>query len=445
MKIDLYHLYRYFDYTRFVYPIVLDVLKVWAESIGYEVRVSVCKETEVNLSTDADIVAFSVYTQTARATYRLAEKLRHKGKIVILGGPHFRGPNRWEAFPHCDVAVNSICEEQWKSLLQDIERGKILPNRKQALYIEDRKVRFRYPNNFYEAFEDQKWYQIPSVPTSIGCPYDCDFCSPYLQGEYILRDIETIYNEMADVKGKLIFICDATFGLNKKYTIELMKAIAPLRKQILVETTLVRLTDKDFLNAMAEGGVKWISVGIETLSTKLIKHGKVDSEESLKQVIDDVHERGMLVQGNFLFGLDCDGPESFERIYKYYKNSNLDLIIIGIVTPYPNTKQYRQLQREGRIIDMNWEHYDSRHVVFRPRQMTVDELIDGYTQLYRSITTTRFVYDKARQIYANSGITAHATAMIVYNIFEKFDATKKEKALRRNKAHIAVSGPAEQS
>lgn len=439
MKIDLYHLYRHFDYTRFVHPIVPDVLKVWAESIGYEVRVSVCKEAEVNLSTDADVVAISVYTQTAPTAYRLSEKLRRRGKVVILGGPHFRRSNHQEAFPRCDVVVNSICEEQWKSLLRDIEKGKVVPNRRQVRYIEDEEQSFRYPNNFYETFKSQKWYQIPSVPTSIGCPYHCDFCSPYLQGKYILRDIRTVYNEMAHTKRKLVFICDATFGLYKKYTIELMKAIAPLKKQLLVETALVRLKDKDILNAMAKGGVKWISVGIETLSTKLTKHGRVDSEENLKRVIDEAHDRGMLVQGNFIFGLDCDGPDSFERVYQYYKNSNLDLIIIGILIPYPNTELYHRLHREGRIIDTNWEHYDSRHVVFRPLQITVDKLIDGYIQLYRSITNARFVYDKALQIYANNGISTHATAIIAYNLFKKFDATMKEKALRRNQKHITVN------
>jgi len=61
MKVDLYHLFRHFDFANFVYPITLSVLKVWAESIGHEVRVSVCKEKHVNLSTDADIVGISVY------------------------------------------------------------------------------------------------------------------------------------------------------------------------------------------------------------------------------------------------------------------------------------------------------------------------------------------------------------------------------------------------
>lgn len=440
MKIDLYHLHRYLHFTSFAYPIVLDVLKVWADSIGWEVRVSSCKEAKINLSSDAEVVGISVYTQTAPAAYRLGEKLRNQGKIVIFGGPHFRGPATYkEASYHCDVVVTSICEEQWKSLLNEIAEGKILPNRQKTLYIVDKENHFRYPNNFYETFKSQKWYQLPSVPTSIGCPYDCSFCSPYLQGEYILRDIKTIYNEVAHIKGKMMFLCDATFGLNKKFTIELMKALAPLEKKILVETTLARLKGKEILDAMALGGVKWIIVGIETLGLKLKKHGTADLEKSLKQVIERAHECGILVQGNLICGMDCDGPESFDHIYQFYNNSNLDSIMIGILTPYPNTRLYDQLQREGRIFDTNWECYDYHHVVYRPRRMTIDQLIDGYIQLYRSISSSRFIFKEGQQVYRNNGINAESTVLIAYNLYNKFDAKRQEKALRQNQKKITLS------
>jgi len=72
--------------------------------------------------------------------------------------------------------------------------------------------------------------------------------------------------------------------------------------------------------------------------------------------------------------------------------------------------------------------------------MTVDELIDGFIQLCRSVTEVRSVYGKARQIYSTSGITAHATAMVAYNLYNKFDALRKENALRHNREQIAVGG-----
>ena len=114
MKIDLYHIFRQFHFSNFAFPIILDVLKVWSGSVGWEPRVTICKEAKVNLSSDAEVIGISVYTQTAPAAYRISDKLRKKGKIVILGGPHFRSPATYEeASSHCDVVVSSICREQW--------------------------------------------------------------------------------------------------------------------------------------------------------------------------------------------------------------------------------------------------------------------------------------------------------------------------------------------
>ncbi|MBW1768588.1 MAG: radical SAM protein [Deltaproteobacteria bacterium] len=439
MKIDLYHLYGHFHFSSFAYPIVLDVLKVWAEEIGWEARAQICKEIKVNLFSDAAVVGISVYTQTAPAAYRLSDKLRKNGKVVILGGPHFRGPTTYkEASSHCDVVVNSICKEQWKSLLNNIAEEKIFPDGQKTLYIADKEKRFRYPNNFYETLKSQKWYQVLSIPTSIGCPFDCNFCSPFFQGEYILRDIKTIYNEVAYFKGKIVFLCDATFGLKTKFTIDLMKALAPLEKKIGVETALARLRDQKILDAMALGGVKWIIVGIETPSLKQKKHGKVNLKEDLKQVVDHIHERGMFIQGNWICGLDCDGQESFDHIYQLCKNSNLDSIMIDILTPYPNTKLYDQLLRQDRIFDTNWEHYDYHHVVYRPLRLTIDELIDGYLQLYRSVSNLVFSFKDALQVYKDNGIKTESTVVVANKLYFKLDAKRKERELRQNQKQIRI-------
>ena len=59
-------------------------LKIWAESLGWRVRIAVCKEDEVNLATDADLIGFSVYTQTAPAVYRVSDKLRRAPDMDAL-------------------------------------------------------------------------------------------------------------------------------------------------------------------------------------------------------------------------------------------------------------------------------------------------------------------------------------------------------------------------
>ena len=437
MQIDLYHLYRRLDHNKLAHPIALDVLKKWAVSIDWEAQVRICRESEVDLSSNAQVVGISVYTQTALAAYRLGDKLRKKGKVVILGGPHFRvARTRVEAAAHCDILVHSICEQQWINILNNIAEGHIGPNHPETIFIADNENKFRYPNNYYDLYQSKKWYQIPSIPTSLGCPYDCDFCSPFFKGSYILRDIDTIYNEVSRIKKKVIFICDASFGLQKKFTINLLRTLAPLEKKFLVETTLARLKDGAILDAMAYGGVRRIMVGIETFSLKLKKHGTDNLEESVNRIVDRARKRGMQIQGNLICGLDSDGPDCFERIYQFYQNSNLDSILINLLTPYPTTRLYEQMLSEDRIIDTNWEHYDYHHLVYQPKRMTTDQLIDGYLELYRSVSEGRKMFQNSIKEYWNNGVNAESTALLIYNLYSTFDGRRKEKELRENQRQL---------
>ena len=65
----------------------------------------------------------------------------------------------------------------------------------------------------------------------------------------------------------------------------------------------------------------------------------------------------------------------------------------AIFTPYPGTPAWYQLNREDRIIDRTWKHYNDANVVFRPKQMTPDQLLDGYLRLWREFYRSKVYLD----------------------------------------------------
>lgn len=430
MRIDLYHLYRQLHFTNFGFPHSLGTLATWAEEVGHELRVRICREKDVYLSTDADAVGISVYTQTAPAAFRLSRELRARGKIVVLGGPHFRGPDTYqEAARQCDAVVSSICREQWQSLLDKISSGRIRPGARPALFIADGESRFRYCEEWKGLSAHRRWYHLPTVPTSLGCPYNCSFCSPFMQGEYHPREVASVCREISRIDDRGIMICDATFGLNKAHTLRLMEAITPHKKKIIVETTAARLMDRDILRAMARGGVKWVIIGIESLAMNLKKHGAGNAVENILRAIGEARELDMVVQGNIICGLDSDGPESFEVIYDFYERSGLDLLMVGILTPYPNTQLYRDLLREKRIIDGNWEHYDGHHVVYRPRKMSTAELAEGYLQLYRSVSGLRAISRRTIGDILHRGLCLETFMPLAFRSYSWYDSHRKKRSL----------------
>jgi radical SAM superfamily enzyme YgiQ (UPF0313 family) len=406
---------------------MLDTIRAWTESLGHEISVKTCTEGGINYASDAPIVAMSVYTQTAPAAYRIAARFMEREKIVILGGPHFHSAlTLREAETRCDVVAPTISRQQWEELLARIESGSFSRNKNRALIVEDLGHNFCYPDELAQIYEKKPLWQFTLVPASLGCPYRCEFCSPYLPGKYVTRDIDRIYNEIRSVKSPVAGICDATFGLDRGHAMALMKRIAPLKKQIWIETTLNRLRDGEFLDALALGGVTWIAAGIESLSVSMTKHGP-GGVESIGKILREVSARGMLVQGNFICGMDGDGPDSFTRIHEFCAASPVHFPYLGMMVPFPTTKLYERFIEEKRITHTSWERYDYRHVVFHPKKMPARELASSFRSLQLRLTAPLFLARKSFQILATAGLKIGPILMIAYSLFTAWDTRKTKK------------------
>ncbi len=91
------------------------------------------------------------------------------------------------------------------------------------------------------------------------------------------------------------------------------------------------------------------------------------------------------MNGSFVLGFDHDGPNVFERTVEWVEEHRLECATFHILTPYPATPLFRQLEEEGRLLHRNWDLYDTAHVVFRPLHMTPEELAEGYEWCYQRL------------------------------------------------------------
>jgi radical SAM superfamily enzyme YgiQ (UPF0313 family) len=113
-----------------------------------------------------------------------------------------------------------------------------------------------------------------------------------------------------------------------------------------------------------------------------------------------LHDRGIALQGCFVFGLDDDTPDVFRRTAEFAVAARIDLPRFAIVTPFPGTGLYHQLESEGRLLTRNWELYDGQHAVFQPAQMTVDELQRGTEAAWKFAYSWRSI---ARRLWHSPG------------------------------------------
>ena len=59
--------------------------------------------------------------------------------------------------------------------------------------------------------------------------------------------------------------------------------------------------------------------------------------------------------------------------------------MLYILTPYPGTPIYEQLEREGRLLARQRDHYGWANAVFRPAHMTPEELEKGVQRTYDNL------------------------------------------------------------
>ncbi|UCG33958.1 MAG: DUF4070 domain-containing protein, partial [Phycisphaerales bacterium] len=75
----------------------------------------------------------------------------------------------------------------------------------------------------------------------------------------------------------------------------------------------------------------------------------------------------------------------FEKTAAWIEDNRLECATFHILTPYPGTPLFKQMEAEGRLLHQDWSLYDTAHAVFRPRHMTPERLEEGYAWCYRRL------------------------------------------------------------
>jgi len=86
----------------------------------------------------------------------------------------------------------------------------------------------------------------------------------------------------------------------------------------------------------------------------------------------------------------------FSQTVQFGVEARLETATFTILTPYPGTLLHKKLDSEGRITNRNWAHYDTTHVVFRPKRMSAAELEAGYFRAYKDFYSWRSIFARCR-------------------------------------------------
>ncbi len=107
-----------------------------------------------------------------------------------------------------------------------------------------------------------------------------------------------------------------------------------------------------------------------------------------------LHNRGIMVMGCFAFGSDEDKKDVFKRTVDLCIEAKIDLPRFSIITPFPATDFYKELESENRIVERDWSMYDVEHCVYKPKNMTKEELEDGINWAWKEVYSWKNIFKR---------------------------------------------------
>jgi radical SAM superfamily enzyme YgiQ (UPF0313 family) len=354
-----------------------------------------------DLAGDFDAVAISSFSAQVGEAYTLADRYRAAGTLVILGGLHVTARPE-EAQQHADCIVLGEGEPVWPQLTRDLRRGQL------ELVYDARETPFDLANSpmpRYELLEPERYNRL-TVQTQRGCPFNCEFCassirlSPVFRTKPVSRVIEEIRHiKTIWPKAFIEFADDNTF-VNKKLSKALLKAVAKENIRWFTESDISIAGDEELLQMMNESGCAQVLIGLESPSPaglhgiELKSDWKMKQQDTYLEAVGRIQSHGISVNGCFVLGLDGTGPESFQSVADFVRESGLHEVQVTVMTPFPGTPLYDRLEKSGRLLRKDaWELCTLFDVNFRPDGMTVEALERDFrvlvSELYSEPETAR--------------------------------------------------------
>jgi len=358
----------------------------------------------------ADVAFLSAMLVQGPSLAELIARCRKAGLRTVVGGPVTSADN--PSYEEADHVVRGEAEGILGALVSDLEDGK--PRRRYEAAGRADMTGVPLPD-----LHLAKWRRYSAMPVqySRGCPFSCEFCDvielfgriPRTKtARQILAELDQLHT--MGWRGS-VFVVDDNFVGNKPA----IKALLPRLEEwmrvhgnpfsLFTQASINLAEDDELLSLMQAARFDKVFIGIETPSAECnraagkMQNVKADLLESVRRI----QEHGMEVMGGFIVGFDQDPPEIFERQIAFIREAAIPISMVGVLIALPNTRLWRRLSDEGRILRQSMGDNTAALLNFIPR-MDPDALLAGYRKVLASIYSPSEYFERAQAMIARLGV-----------------------------------------
>jgi radical SAM superfamily enzyme YgiQ (UPF0313 family) len=349
-----------------------------------------------------DIVGVTGMIVQKERMRQILSRLKEMNVFTAVGGPLVSVDEAFFA-GLCDVTFIGEAETTWPGFLEDYARGRPTETRYEQKTPTDMTT---VPKPRFDLLKVDR-YASAAVQYSRGCPFQCEFCDIiviYGRKPRVKRPEQLVaeLDELRRVGFRSAFIVDDNFIGDKRKAKAALELIIPWMEEhgyplrLTTEASIDLANDAELLDLMYRANFRSVFIGIETprmdslTETKKFQNVRGDSlEEKLKRI----QAAGLDVNAGFIVGFDNDDKGIFEDQFRFIQDNGITLAMVGMLQAIPRTPLYDRLKREGRLVE------DDPSLNIVPKQMTRDELREGYWNLLKRLYTPEAYLDRSRRVY----------------------------------------------
>jgi anaerobic magnesium-protoporphyrin IX monomethyl ester cyclase len=235
-----------------------------------------------------------------------------------------------------------------------------------------------------------------------GCPFTCSFCSQWkFWRDYRVRDpvkvVDEIEGLVRDHKVGFFILADEEPTINRRKFVrfceELIARGLPDKVKWGINTRVTDIwRDRELLPLYRRAGLVHVSLGTEAAAQmKLDQFHKETTVAQNREAIRLLREADILVEAQFIVGLDNETPETLEETFRMAWDWQPDLANWSMYTPWPYTPLFQEIRDKVEVFDFS--KYNFVTPIMKPAAMTRGELLDGVMKNYRRFYSRKALFN----------------------------------------------------
>jgi radical SAM superfamily enzyme YgiQ (UPF0313 family) len=338
---------------------------VFAAALPNDVEVEFIDENLQTLNFDdpVDFVGISMMlTVQVKRGWAIADYYRKKGVKVICGGIATMLHAR-ECMSHADSVFIGEAEGRMEQVFSDFRQGRL-----QKVYdFLDNSPPIGMVGTARRDILDRDLYNykgvqmVDLVHASRGCRFHCYPCAvAYLGGRrFRPRPIDKVIEEMAAIDNNRLFLVDNSLSQDTAWEKQLFQEMIPLKKKWCSHPIE---PEPEVLDLAARAGAWYVYQAV------------FDTSDYIRDRIKLYHDYDIAVEGSILLGLDHHTEDNIKRLVDFLLEIELDMAEFTVLTPFPHTKAWEEIEGDKRIFSYDWDEYTCDRVVYHPQHMSAEKL-----------------------------------------------------------------------